>query len=92
MGRHSATDGDSAHPLVVAALIRRSADGTRTPRGATAASPEGGSVGWPSPPPEPDGGLGWPGGADDDDAQDRSVDAPVARRGWRRLFGAAPAA
>ncbi|HYH26118.1 MAG TPA: hypothetical protein VD834_12265 [Blastococcus sp.] len=90
MGRHSAAGGASAHPIAVAALAQRAA--------AVSASPEGGSVGWPSPPgPEsPErggGGLGWPGGSEED-AQDRTRaqgpgDAVPARRGRRRLFGAA---
>ena len=97
MGRHTAADGDSAHPLVAAALAQRPADVTGAHRDDPAS---GGEVGWPVPPeptaPEPgDGAVGWPGGtgrdAEDSAAGDGPVQAPP-RRGWRRLFGAARAA
>ncbi|MDK3255707.1 hypothetical protein [Blastococcus capsensis] len=90
MGRHSAADGESSHPLVVAALAGRAGDGDGAHRGDVRAAGEEGEVGWPGPPAREGGGLGWPGG-DQTQTQDRAAAAPP-RRGWRRLFGAAPAA
>ena len=92
MGRHTAEDGASAHPLVAAALAQRASDAPTPHRGD--AGPDGDGIGWPKAP-EPGGdGVGWPGrpgeGTPDGSPED---EAPVkARRGWRRLFGAAPAA
>ena len=94
MGRHAGGGGPS-HPLVAAALTGRPtgagahrpgprADGTEGDR---ADGTEGG-LGWPGPPDREGGGLGWPG-----DAQDTAPAAPAhPRRGWRRWFGAEPAA
>ncbi|CCG05271.1 hypothetical protein [Blastococcus saxobsidens] len=93
MGRHSAADGESSHPLVAAALAGRAGEGDGAHRGDAREPGEEGEVGWPGPPArEGGGGLGWPGGdqAQEHD-QDRAAAAPP-RRGWRRLFGAAPAA
>ena len=95
MGRHTAADGASAHPLVAAALAQREV--VRTHRSDGTSPPEGGSVGWPAAP-EPGGGsVGWPGRQGEDERDDAAPEqtgqaAPVQRRGWRRLFGAAPAA
>ena len=94
MGRHTAADGASAHPLVAAALAQREV--VRTHRSDGTSPPEGGNVGWPAAP-EPGGGsVGWPGrrGEDErDEAAGRTEQAaPDKRRGWRRLFGAEPAA
>jgi hypothetical protein len=75
VGRHAAGDGDSVHPVVAAALARRTAD-TAAPQHGPAAGPPAprpasaepdatqridGSLGWPGEPPAPGGGLGWPG-------------------------------
>ena len=98
MGRHTAADGASAHPLVAAALAQRPADVTGAHRGEPA--PTSSDVGWPAPPqptaPEPgDGAVGWPGGSGQDDQDTAAVDGREQlppRRGWRRLFGAGRAA
>ena len=89
MGRHSAVDGESPHPLVAAALAGRTGGGDGAHRSDLRATGEQGEVGWPGPPArEGGGGLGWPGGGQADAAA-----VPVPRRsGWRRLLGAAPAA
>lgn len=100
MGKHTAADDSTVHPLVADALSRRAA----APAGAHGEH-SGSSTGWPEPEREGQGAVGWP---DDTvaipvvDMQYGGVDrapAPVAptaplasRRGWRRLFGASPAA
>ncbi|RZU33281.1 hypothetical protein [Blastococcus saxobsidens] len=100
MGRHTAADGASAHPLVAAALAQRPADVTGAHREEPASAGEGGNVGWPQAPepsaPRPgESPVGWPGGSGRDD-QDTAVEDEPARTpprlGWRRLFGAARAA
>ena len=99
MGRHTAADGAAAHPLVAAALAQRPADAAPTHRGDAASAPDGGSVGWPAAPEPGSGGVGWPGRRGEEEHDDPSTTgrpeeaAPVtSRRGWRRLFGAPPAA
>jgi hypothetical protein len=94
VGRHAAADGASSDPLVAAALAAREvATGVhrRGPRAAT----DDGDLGWPGAPDRKGGGgLGWPGG-DQDAAETEAGEAAVParpRRGWRRLFGSAPAA
>ena len=100
MGKHTAADDSTVHPLVAAALSRRAG----APAGAHGEH-SGSSTGWPEPERESEGAVGWP---DDTvaipvvDAQHGVGDqalAPVvqtapltSRRGWRRLFGASPAA
>ena len=100
MGKHTAADDSTVHPLVAAALSRRAGD----PAGAHGEH-SGSSTGWPEPEREGEGAVGWP----DDTVAIPPVDtrvgeadrapapvvrtAPLAsRRGWRRLFGASPAA
>jgi hypothetical protein len=100
VGKHSAADDSTVHPLVAEALSRRA--------GAPAGAHDqhtGSSTGWPEPEREGEGAVGWP----DDTVkmpavgtQDGEADRPPApvvqavplasRRGWRRLFGASPAA
>ncbi len=98
VGRHTAADGAGADPLVAAALAQRSDGGGGAHHGDAASSSGEGGLGWPVAPeaPEPgDGGLGWPGGGSGQDAEDATAtETPAAlpRRGWRRLFGSAPAA
>jgi hypothetical protein len=86
MGRHTATDGSSVHPLVAEGMARRGS-ATGSHRTAENQDAQAGEVGWPAPP-NKGHGLGWPGdlSADDEEPQ------PSARRGWRRLFGRSPAA
>ncbi|RBY80269.1 hypothetical protein DQ239_04165 [Blastococcus sp. TF02-09] len=100
MGKHTAADDETVHPLVAAALSRRS--------GAAAGAHgehSGGSTGWPLPERKGGGAVGWPGDLDaapEAHPQEPAADpvlapagrtTPVpARRGWRRLFGARPAA
>ncbi|MGY1753015.1 hypothetical protein [Blastococcus sp. SYSU D01042] len=92
MGKHTAAEDATVHPLVADALARR----TGAPAAAHAedATPRSGSTGWPEPPPSGGGAVGWPGELDEvrpsDGAAERAV--PEPRRGWRRLFGASPAA
>ena len=89
MGRHTATDGSSVHPLVVEGMTRRGS-ATGSHRTADERGQQSGEVGWPAPP-HKGKGLGWPGdlAADGDSPAEP---APRGRRGWRRLFGASPAA
>jgi hypothetical protein len=90
MGRHTAADGTSVHPLVAEGLSRR-AVGTGTHRTDARQSTE---VGWPAPATKGEG-LGWPGdlATDGDDGEAAAEEpAPRARRGWRRSRGADPAA
>ncbi|MGY2003168.1 hypothetical protein [Blastococcus sp. SYSU DS1024] len=93
MARHAAADGEASHPLVAAALAGRDAEGPgahrRSPRGAA----EEGDLGWPGGPTrQGGGGLGWPGDVDGSAAPAAGTPEAGPRRGWRRLFGAAPAA
>jgi hypothetical protein len=88
VGKHTAADDSTVHPLVADALSRRA--------GAPAGEHSGGT-GWPQPEREGGGAVGWPG--DTDAAPHEDAEEPVARtappasrRGWRRLFGASPAA
>ena len=103
MGKHTAADDSTVHPLVAAALSRRAG----APAGAHGEH-SGGSTGWPEPEREGGGVVGWPGDIDavpEGDAQEdeagpvERAPSPVvrttrlaSRRGWRRLFGASPAA
>ena len=98
VGKHTAADDSTVHPLVADALSRRAG----APAGAHGEH-SAGSTGWPLPEPEGGGTVGWPGDIDaapEQDAQAPAV-APVgrplaaagrtapltSRRGWRRLFG-----
>ena len=90
MGRHTAPDGDSVHPVVAEALARRPADAAGAHRGERTHRVEG-SLGWPGEPPAPgSGGLGWPGdltqtvpvgplteARHDDDASDEQSEEPA---------------
>jgi hypothetical protein len=103
VGKHTAADDSTVHPLVAAALSRRAG----APAGAHGEH-SGGSTGWPEPEREGGGAVGWPGDTDAAPAEDARGDeagpvepapspvvrtSPVAsRRNWRRLFGASPAA
>jgi hypothetical protein len=57
VGRHTAGDGASPHPLVAAALGHTAAHGARR-HGADSGHEQGG-LGWPGPS-RGAGGLGWP--------------------------------
>lgn len=97
MGKHTAADDSSVHPLVAEALSRRAA------APASAHVEHSTSTGWPEPEREGGGAVGWPDdtvpgpGRQAETPADRAP-TPVrtapqtARRGWRRLFGASPAA
>lgn len=97
MGKHSAGNDATVHPLVADALARRAG----APAGAHGEH-SGSSTGWPGPPPSGGEPIGWPedAGTRRDTAvegeQSRTVaPGPTAggpRRGWRRLFGATSAA
>jgi hypothetical protein len=89
MGRHTATDGSSVHPLVAEGLARRASATTTHPTPEDQGQ-QSGEVGWPAPPNRGQG-LGWPGDLSAD-GQGPAEPAPRGRRGWRRLFGASPAA
>ncbi|MGY1721664.1 hypothetical protein [Blastococcus sp. SYSU DS0533] len=95
MGRHEAPEGAAQHPLVAAALAGRPVEAAGGYHHGPRSAAEEGDLGWPGDQPAPGGGgLGWPGDLDDEAA---AAQAPVPaeaapRRGWRRLFGAAPAA
>lgn len=106
MGKHSAAADDATvHPLVAEALARRS--GSPGAAHDADAPGRGGSTGWPEPPPGGGSPVGWPdearpdrageeqqsgnGRADRDAVPVDAADTPL-RRGWRRLFGATPAA
>jgi len=100
VGKHTAADDSTVHPLVAEALSRRAG----APAGAHGEQ-SGSSTGWPEPEHEGGGALGWPDDTvamppvDTQDGEDYRALAPVvrtvqpaSRRGWRRLFGASPAA
>lgn len=74
MGRHTAPDGDTVHPVVAAALASRAADTVGAHRDDAmdrfATQRIDGNVGWPGEPPSPGGGVGWPGDLVQDAAQD----------------------
>lgn len=100
MGRHEAAEGASPHPLVAAALAGRASGTAGGHREEPRATAEEGDLGWPGDEPAPgSGGLGWPGSTEEQAAAPEhagsgppaTAEAPP-RRGWRRLFGAAPAA
>jgi hypothetical protein len=90
MGRHTAADGSSVHPLVVEGLARRHG-GMATHSTADAEPQKQTEVGWPAPP-NKGRRLGWPGDLSAEGEAVPEEPAPPARRGWRRLFGASPAA
>jgi hypothetical protein len=76
MGRHTATDGSSVHPLVAEGLTRRgSAAGSHRP--VDDQGPQSGEVGWPAPP-NKGHGLGWPGDLSAD-GQEPAHRAPFLR-------------
>ena len=100
MGKHTAADDSTVHPLVAEALSRRAG----APAGAHGEQ-SGSSTGWPEP--ERAGGepVGWPDdtvampAVDTENGEAHRALAPVvravpltSRRGWRRLFGGRPAA
>ncbi len=95
MGKHSAADDSTVHPLVADALARRAG----APAGAHGEHSRG-STGWPEPEPGGGGAVGWPGDIDPspDEERQEPVDDPAlaeaapSRRGWRRLLGLSPAA
>jgi hypothetical protein len=93
VGKHTAPDDSTVHPLVADALARRTG-AAPTAHGA-AAPGRSGSTGWPEPPPSGGGAVGWPGelrhegGAQDAVADPMGAPGADQRRGWRRLFGAA---
>ena len=106
MGRHAADDGAGVDPIVASALQQRgtsTAPGSarhapRLARADAGTGPGEGGLGWPGEP--GDGtGLGWPGdrvtgraAAGEQPAATLLDDGrPARRRGWRRLFGGAPA-
>ncbi|MGY2128760.1 hypothetical protein [Blastococcus sp. SYSU DS0617] len=103
MGKHSAVNESTTHPLVADALARRPV----SPAAAHAddADARSGSTGWPEPAPSGGGAVGWPDDTRPEDGQAApggtthreaaDVVAPAVtepRRGWWRLFGARPAA
>ncbi|SOC49181.1 hypothetical protein SAMN05660748_1900 [Blastococcus aggregatus] len=105
MGKHSAADDATVHPLVADALARRS--GVAGAAHDADAPERGGSTGWPEPPPGGGSPVGWPDDARPDrdgdghpqertgggaDRSAASVGTAPRRRGWRRLFGVPPAA
>ena len=107
MGKHTADDDSTVDPLVADALARRgdaapAAHGEHSggSTGWPGPAPGGGApVGWPGGTgPAPDDAPQEPAEADAERAmtpvvRPASAPAPVAvRRGWRRLFGASPAA
>jgi hypothetical protein len=87
VGKHTAADGASAHPIVAAAaLVHRTAGpGGRHPAAGARAAQESG-LGWPAPPPPEGGGVGWPRDMTDAVSAAEEPAHPVARRGWRRLL------
>ena len=103
MGKHTAADDSTVHPLVAAALSRR-AGAPANAHGEHSWS----STGWPEPEREGGGAVGWPGDLDAASEEGAQGDGtgtverapssevrtapPASRRGWRRLFGASPAA
>lgn len=100
MGKHTSADDSTVHPLVAAALSRRAG----APAGAHGEH-SGSSTGWPEPEREGEGAVGWPDDTVAMPAVDTQVrlgvralapvvrtPPPASRRGWRRLFGASPAA
>ena len=103
MGKHTAADDSTVHPLVAAALSRRAG----APAGAHGEH-SGSSTGWPEPEREGEGAVGWPDDTvamppvrtreDEAGPVERAPSTVVrttplaSRRGWRRLFGASPAA
>ncbi|WP_448626766.1 hypothetical protein [Geodermatophilus sp. URMC 64] len=90
MGRHTAADGTSVHPLVAEGLSRRTT-GTASHSTAEPEPQRESEVGWPAPP-NRGRRLGWPGDLPADGEAASEEPAPPARRGWRRLFGARSAA
>lgn len=98
VGKHTAADDATVHPLVAEALARR--DQAAAAAQGDEAPARSGSTGWPEPPPSGGGAVGWP---DDTRAEPQEpasggaegAGTPVPaqpRRSWRRLFGTSPAA
>jgi hypothetical protein len=72
VGKHTAADGDAAHPIVAEALASR--PGGSSHAGGARADTESGP-GWPAPPAPGGSGLGWPG--DLTDAVSPASDRPA---------------
>jgi hypothetical protein len=92
VGKHSAGDDATVHPLVADALARRA--GVPGAAHDADAPGRGGSTGWPGPEREGGGAVGWPDESRptrSSTAQSSTAPSRAPRRGWRRLFGA-PAA
>ena len=105
MGRHTAPDGDAVHPVVAEALARRPADiaGAHRNEGSVGwpgepPAPGSGGLGWPgdlapTAPVRPVRDV-----FEDHARAEEQPKVPTPRvesgrrRGWRRLFGHAPAA
>ena len=88
MGKHAAPEGASDDPIVADALTHRPVDAAHH---AAVENP----VGWPGEPAPEGGRIGWPGDLppaaperSGPDVASGQREAPVARRSWRRLFGA----
>jgi hypothetical protein len=108
VGRHTAPDGDAVHPVVAEALARRPAPGAHRgegshrdegPLGWPGEPPAHGSggLGWPGDL-APTAPVAPVRDIVEDEVPDDRPEEPSApldggrRRGWRRLFGLAPAA
>jgi hypothetical protein len=85
VGKHTAADGASAHPIVAAALVHRTTGPGGLHHAADSRGAQQSDLGWPAPPPPEDGGLGWPGDMTDAVSAAEEPAHPVARRAWRRL-------
>jgi hypothetical protein len=107
VGKHSGADDSTVDPLVADALARRSGrSGAGQHEGPDRPGREG-DVGWPGDPDREGEGLGWPAGSgqprntavevgtpggEPTGGADEGLALTGPRRGWRRLFGASPAA
>jgi hypothetical protein len=89
VGRHSALEGDTVHPVVAAALAQRSADAPAGRHGDLRAEGTESGLGWPGTSTTHEG-LGWPGGMTQQvEPATPAAEPPQRRRGWRRFFRAA---